>query len=204
MSMIREQISELRYQADIYNTVGSACELNRAEAKKFQTMLREAANTIESLSKKLQAENMERTAVDSGEMNESILEVKTPKNCHECELCYEYRLCFVKIHNSGCCCGGRIMEEVPESGKPNWCPLKESSADCGGWIPCSTGNMPDMGSAVLIQFKSDMNGITGDDDRTFDISYMRSRDNSEWFCSTGKYPIKAVKAWKPIESYHEP
>lgn len=80
----------------------------------------------------------------------------------------------------------------------------DRSADCSGWIPCSTGNMPDMGSAVLIQFKSDMNGITGDDDRTFDISFIRSRDNREWFCSTGKYPLKAVKAWKPIKSYHEP
>lgn len=80
----------------------------------------------------------------------------------------------------------------------------ERKEDFGGWILCSTGHMPDMGSAVLIQFKSDMNGITGDDDRTFDISYIRSRDNSEWFCSTGKYPLKAVKAWKPIKSYHEP
>lgn len=66
MSMIGEQVNKLRYQADIYNTVGSAWELNRSEAKKLQTMLREAADTIESLSEKLQAANMERLAEDFG------------------------------------------------------------------------------------------------------------------------------------------
>ncbi|MCI8800358.1 MAG: DUF551 domain-containing protein [Lachnospiraceae bacterium] len=61
MSMISEQVNELRYKADIYNTVGSVWELNRAEAKRLQAMLRQAADTIESLSAKLQAANMEQT-----------------------------------------------------------------------------------------------------------------------------------------------
>lgn len=134
---ISEQVKELRELAN-------SKEIEVHEPAKYgfygkiKSILLEAADTIESLSAKLQAENMERT-----------------------------------------------------------------TEDCSVWIPCSTGNMPDIGSAVLIQFKSDINGITGDDDRTFDISYIRSSDNSEWFCSTGEYPLKAIKAWKPIKSYHE-
>ena len=50
MSILSEQVKELRYKADIYNTVGSTWELNRAEAKILQGLLRKAANTIESLS----------------------------------------------------------------------------------------------------------------------------------------------------------
>lgn len=61
---IDEQVNKLRYSADIFNTVGSAWELNRAEAKKLQTILRKAADTIESLAKKLQAANKERSAED--------------------------------------------------------------------------------------------------------------------------------------------
>ncbi len=50
---ISEQVKGLRYKADIYNTVGSVWELNRAEAKILQGLLRKAADTIESLSAKL-------------------------------------------------------------------------------------------------------------------------------------------------------
>lgn len=39
MSMIGEQVNELRCKADIYNTVGSAWELNRAEAKRLRATL---------------------------------------------------------------------------------------------------------------------------------------------------------------------
>lgn len=53
MSIISEQVRELRYKADIYNTVGSTWELNRAEAKILQILLRKAADTIEALSEKL-------------------------------------------------------------------------------------------------------------------------------------------------------
>lgn len=61
---IREQVKELRDKADIYNAVGSAWELNCAEAKKLQTMIRKAADTIEALSEKLA--DMERSAEDCG------------------------------------------------------------------------------------------------------------------------------------------
>ncbi|MCI9142381.1 MAG: hypothetical protein HFH87_07125 [Lachnospiraceae bacterium] len=82
--------------------------------------------------------------------------------------------------------------------------MERPAEDCGGWILCSTGIMPDMGSTVLIQLKNERDGITGDEDRTFDISFIRSRDNSEWISPSAKYPLKAVKAWKPIKAYHEP
>ncbi len=126
MSMISEQLSALRDVAGAYQHNG------------LGMILKEAADTIESLSEKL--EDMERSAEDCS----------------------------------------------------------------GGWIPCSTGNMPDTGSTVLIQLKSQRDGITGDEDRTFDISFIRSRDNSEWVSPSAKYPLKAVKAWKPIKAYHEP
>ena len=61
---ISEQVKELRYKANIYNTVGSAWELNRAEAKILQRLLRKAADTIESLSAKLA--DMEQSAEDCG------------------------------------------------------------------------------------------------------------------------------------------
>ncbi len=92
-----------------------------------------------------------------------------------------------------------------ESLSANLADMERSAEDCGGgWILCSTGNMPDMGSTVLIQLKSERDGITGDEDRTFDISFIRSRDNSEWISPSAKYPLKAVKAWKPIKAYHKP
>lgn len=61
---ISEQVKGLRYKADIYNTVGSVWELNRAEAKILQGLLRKAADTIEVLSANLA--DMERSAEDCG------------------------------------------------------------------------------------------------------------------------------------------
>ncbi len=57
MSMIDDQVDELRYKADIYNVIDSKWELNRAEAKILQGLLRKAADTIETLSAKLAAES---------------------------------------------------------------------------------------------------------------------------------------------------
>lgn len=79
----------------------------------------------------------------------------------------------------------------------------ERSENCGGWILCSTGKMPHGGSSVLIRLKSINDGITGDDDRTYDISFLRTTDN-EWVSTQGTYTFDAVLAWKPIEPYHEP
>lgn len=56
MSMISEQVKELRE---------FATEFNLDDKVELATMLKEAADTIEALSAKLQAENVERTAQDS-------------------------------------------------------------------------------------------------------------------------------------------
>lgn len=63
--------------------------------------------------------------------------------------------------------------------------------------------MPHRGSTVLIRLRNVHDGITGDDDYTYDISFLRS-DKNEWISSCGTYPFKDVKAWRPIEPYHEP
>lgn len=57
MSMISEQVKELRE---------FATEFNLDDKVELATMLKEAADTIESLSAKLQAANVEQTAQDSG------------------------------------------------------------------------------------------------------------------------------------------
>lgn len=116
-------------------------------------------------------------------MGKSILVMDKPECCTKCRM-------FSDAYTDMTCRGnGRTIDyPYPDNKIQDWCPLQD---------------MPDMGSAVLIQLKSERDGITGDEDRTFDISYIRSSDNSEWFCSTGEYPLKAIKAWKPIKSYHE-
>ena len=113
---ISEQVKELRDKADIYNAVGSAWELNRAEAKRLQTMLREAANTIEALSAKLAAANEELERWHTDKVNEKI---KNPFAwtstlcCHNCDHKDEY------------------IEELEASD------MERSVEDCGGgWIPC--------------------------------------------------------------------
>ena len=58
-------------------------------------------------------------------MSKSIIMVDTPEDCHKCKFCYSHRACMLKTYDSGCCCGGKIMEDIPDSGIPNWCPLAE-------------------------------------------------------------------------------
>lgn len=242
MDKIEEQVEELRRFADDYGKSHSTLFDYK------ENLLRKAADTIEALSTKLQAVNIERLADtkmidgnrllkdleketftadlyehgwdgqtvdyllclgdvkkvidgygrsvrDSGEMNKSILEVKTPKNCHECELCYEYRLCFVKTHDSGCCCGGKIMEEVPESGRPNWCPLKESAGDCGGWIPCSDRLPKKSGSYLVTTYSSGISQYISDIDQFI----YNGMPDGYWING------EDVIAWQPLpELYHEP
>lgn len=142
--------------------------------------LREAADTIESLSAKLQAVNMERPA--------------NFENCGNC--CLNWDL----IH------GGCTIHNTVPVGCKDFYPVKKSnnSADCGGWIPCSSGKMPDGGQAVLIRLKNGCGGIDGindTDNSPYDISFVRVEDNNKWVSSCGTYPLKDVIAWKEIESY---
>lgn len=74
MSMISEQVKELRNKADIFEQSGCAVDgIVRA--------FRQAADTIESLSAKLQAANMERSAEDCGGWIKC--KVRLPEEGHE-------------------------------------------------------------------------------------------------------------------------
>lgn len=105
MSMISEQVKELRYKADIYNTVGSVWELNLAEAKILQGLLRKAADTIESLSAKLA--DMEQSAEDCGGKWIKCDKDNLPdKEVLCCDQCGEMILGYVsedKTSNTGFC-----------------------------------------------------------------------------------------------------
>lgn len=90
---ISEQVKELRYKADIYNTVGSVWELNRAEAKILQELLRKAADTIESLSAKLA--NMERSADDCGGWIECESGKLPDKEVICCDVCGEIIIGYI-------------------------------------------------------------------------------------------------------------
>lgn len=103
MSIISEQVKELRYKADIYNTVGSAWELNRAEAKILQELLRKAADTIESLSAKLQAANMEverlrEVTICNGEWIYCGDGVELPSESGEYQIVSDCQEIFVKLN----------------------------------------------------------------------------------------------------------
>lgn len=99
----------------------------------------------------------------------------------------------------------RIIERTAntiESLSAKLADMERPAEDYGGWIPCSIGKMPGEGSAVLIRLENTDDGITGDDDHTYDISFLRTNEN-EWISSCGTYPFEAVKAWRPIEPYQE-
>lgn len=174
---ISEQVKELR-------NFGNNRKLDVFGYDEIHKIMSQSADTIEALSAKLETANKELERWHTDKINDKI---KNPFAwtstlcCHNCDHKDEY------------------IEELEAAD------MERPAEDCGGgWILCSTGNMPDMGSTVLIQLKSERDGITGDEDRTFDISFIRSRDNSEWISPSAKYPLKAVKAWKPIKAYHEP
>lgn len=60
MSLISEQIKELRRAGDVRIYTGEIC------IPEMSNLFNQAADTIESLSAKLQAENMDRSAEDCG------------------------------------------------------------------------------------------------------------------------------------------
>jgi hypothetical protein len=66
------------------------------------------------------------------------------------------------------------------------------------WIDQSDSSILDLSSTstVLIMFVDESNGITIDDGRTVDISWIRLDDI---ICATtGKYNVDDIKAWKTI------
>lgn len=115
---ISEQVKELREVAEMYDGLDGG------------DILQEASDTIESLSAKLHAANMEQSAEDSGK---SVLKIDTPKVCIDCP-------CHFAGGSGMVVCGvekRELLSDDIQTFKPDWCPLRESDEDCGGWIPCS-------------------------------------------------------------------
>lgn len=252
MSMISEQISELRYQADIYNTVGSAWELNRAEAKKLQTMLREAADAIEALSEKQKAANIcrneilkeirekaqelsnqhwgedERHLIGKGiqcmcvqaeniikasanrsvddfekeSIGKSALIIDTPKKCNDCPM-FAINQKTLDVFCIGFCGRRKEIGIYIPSGvkKPDWCPLKESAEDCGGWISCGD-RLPTMEECQ----KNDCRFILDDGNRRYEGLFDYEKKCFTQFDFWRRLvEDKCAIAWQPLpDSYHEP
>lgn len=53
----------------------------------------------------------------------ALLVMDMPENCYNCGLCYGHSVCVAKRDYRGRDFG-KVPREVPETGKPDWCPLK--------------------------------------------------------------------------------
>lgn len=170
---ISEQINELRIAA-VY------------KEHSLKKLLEQAADTIESLSAKLQAANMEQ-----------ITENKQDdyKHCEECGN-------FAPLPNGvrggkrGHC---KMQHRIDaRSGRSRACKLfvekkGQTVEDCGGWIPCSE-RLPEEDSDFIVTFR----------DGECVIAYLD--ENDKWVnSSTGLEIAIQVMAWHRLPpKYHEP
>jgi len=197
MSMISKQIKELRKLSEDIKFVPS-----------LRKIFKEAADTIESLSAKLQAENMERSAEDCGKdsAGKSILIIDTPKECNDCPL-------FTMNQETldAFCIGfaGRrktIGCYIPSGvQKPDWCPLRYPSEDRGGWTYCGDGNNLPKEPFGCIVTVIDTEPTTMTDFEAI-LPYQVGYSGGTWNDSDGEaIPFKVI-AWMPApkEPYHEP
>lgn len=187
MDKISEQVKELRDYSKlseaerIYNTVSLSEMIKK---------MNQAANTIETLYAKLQAENMKRT--EDKMDGKSILEIETPKYCFDCP-------CHFAGESGMVVCGvekRELLSDDIETFKPDWCPLRESAEDCGGWIPCKE-RLPEEGQEVLLQdyYGNREIGRFGHNE-----DYQEGFYSGDWFSTVNNY-----LAWHELpEPYHEP
>jgi len=168
---IGEQVKELRIAA-VY------------KEHFLRELLEKAADTIESLSAKLQTANMERSAEDC---RKSVLKIETPKVCIDCP-------CHFAGESGMVMCGAEkreLLTDDIETFKPDWCPLRELVEDCGGWIPCKVG-LPETRNNILI---CQSNGYVS-------VGYY-SPDGV--FLDLNSVPFENVAAWSELpEPYYEP
>lgn len=183
---ISEQVKELREYADILEP-----DAYFDDGARMISVLSKAADTIEALSAKLAANETDGKEGDYILCADCKNFIVLPNGLRGSKRGY----CELRNHND--------VRRGKEKACKHFSANMERSEDFGGWIPCNTEKMPHGGSSVLIRLKSTKDGITGDDDRTYDISFLRTTDN-EWVSTQGTYPFDAVLAWKPIEPYHEP
>lgn len=185
MSMISEQVKELRDGSDVYK-VGGFPEVSK--------LLKNAADTIESLSAKQEnAYYVKRNGKD--DVIVSIMYNKADNKYH-----------FVNLSkNHICACGFETTEEAiadMEQRKNNgsicdFYLIERSAEDCvGGWIYCGDGNnLPEIERDIILSTRS------------LDV-YKGYRANTEgYFYAEGEGYIlyENVLAWmQQPEPYHEP
>lgn len=143
--IIIEQVKELR---TIANNLSIGHNMSISLAIEH---FRKAADTIESLSSHLKAENMEQSEGDYGK---SVLKIDTPKVCIDCP-------CHFAGESGMVICGvekRELLSEDIETFKPDWCPLRESSEDCGEWTYCGDGNnLPEESGYYDVTIESKIN-----------------------------------------------
>ncbi len=140
---ISEQVKELREVAGMYEGLDGA------------DILREAADTIESLSAKLEKANKELERWHTDKINDKI---KNPFAwtstlcCHNCDHKDEY------------------IEELEASD------IERSAEDCGVWIPCDKDNLPDKEVLCCDQCGEMILGYVSED-KTSDTGFCAENDN---------------------------
>lgn len=146
---ISERVKELRYKADIFEKSGYAVD---GIVKAF----REAADTIESLSAKLEKANKELERWHTDKVNDKI---KNPFAwtstlcCHNCDHKDEY------------------IEELEASD------IERSAEDCGGgWIKCDKDNLPDKEVLCCDQCGEMILGYVSED-KTSNTGFCAENDN---------------------------
>lgn len=170
MSMISEQVKELRKIAFAYGYTSN---------RDMESLLRQAADTIESLSAKLQAANMERTA-DAKMIDGNKLLKDLEKETFTADL-YEHGWDGQTVDYLLCL--GDVKKVIDG--------YEQSAEDCGGWILCSE-RMPDNNRQVICCFR---NGIV----RV--LVFLNHKFHSTAF----SYEKSDIIAWQPLpEPYHEP
>lgn len=189
MSMISEQVTTLR---EISTDTEGCCY----PQEYLQKVIREAADTIEVLSAKLQAVNVERTAEDCGK---SVLKIDTPKACIDCP-------CHFAGESGMVMCGvdkRELLSDDIQTFKPDWCPLRESAGDCGGWIYCGDGkNLPEEKINPITKDFFEYQVTFKSEDVTDIRHYKFGRGH--WWNGPGIMD-EYVIAWRQnLEPYHEP
>lgn len=124
MSMISEQVKKLR-KLSKYSLLDEWCFAVVVSA------LNEAADTIESLSAKLQAANMENSDLIS--RSALLQEINGEENANADHLMREWY--------------ADMVDRQPVAN------MERTAEDCGGWIPCKE-RLPELEQDVLLSFRS--------------------------------------------------
>lgn len=183
---IREQVKELReLTADMEKYVG---------LRPKPHILREAADTIESLSAKLQATNMESDLIK----RESVLKLIEDIKCNP-DLPKNYGTLLDIMREV------RGIPAVYDSENIIKVNMERSEEDCGGWIYCGDGeNLPAEPFACIVTV-IDTEPMTQEDFESI-LPYHVGYDGKQWNDIEGNRIPFEVIAWTyaPKEPYHEP